>query len=45
MIFVTPFGAIGLRSNKGKEFKVNGQRVKHYLGKEFPPKEIIQLKE
>ena len=28
----TPFGAVTLRTESGKEFKVNVQRLKHYLG-------------
>ena len=28
----TPFGAVTLKTNSGSEFKVNGQRLKHYLG-------------
>ena len=32
IIEVTPFGAVTLKSNSGNEFKVNGQRLKHYLG-------------
>ena len=32
IIKVTPFGAVTLKSNAGNEFKVNGQRLKHYLG-------------
>ena len=28
----TPFGAITLKAKSGIEFKVNGQRLKHYLG-------------
>ena len=32
VILVTPFGAITLKSNSGNEFKVLGQRLKHYLG-------------
>ena len=28
----TPFGAVTLKTNSGSEFKVNGQRHKHYLG-------------
>ena len=28
----TPFGAVTLKTNYGCEFKVNGQRLKHYLG-------------
>ena len=27
----TPFGAVTLKTNYGDDFKVNGQRVKHYL--------------
>ena len=27
----TPFGAVTLKTNPGCEFKVNGQRLKHYL--------------
>ena len=45
MISVTPFGAIDLRSNNKQEFKVNGQRLKQYIGKELAFKERIQLKE
>ena len=28
----TNFGAVTLRTNNHEEFKVNGQRLKHYLG-------------
>ena len=28
----TTFGAVTLRTSNGEEFKVNGQRLKHYLG-------------
>ena len=28
----TPFGAVTLKIESGSEFKVNGQRLKHYLG-------------
>ena len=28
----TPFGAVTLKADSGNEFKVNGQRLKHYLG-------------
>ena len=27
----TPFGAVTLKTESGSEFKVNGQRLKHYL--------------
>ena len=32
VVAVTPFGAVTLKTNYGDEFKVNGQRLKHYLG-------------
>ena len=32
IVEVTPFGAVTLRTNSRNEFKVNGQRLKHYLG-------------
>ena len=32
VVVVNPFGAITLKTNYGDEFKVNGQRWKHYLG-------------
>ena len=28
----TPFGAVTPKTNSGCEFKVNGQRLMHYLG-------------
>ena len=31
VVVSTPFGAITLKTNYGCEFKVNGQRLKHYL--------------
>ena len=31
VIAVTPFGAVTLKTNSGDEFKVNDQRLKHYL--------------
>ena len=31
LVVVTPFGAVTLKTNYGDEFKVNGQRLKHYL--------------
>ena len=45
VVSVTPFGYIGLKSDNGVEFKVNGQRVKHYLGEELPKAEKMQLSE
>ena len=32
IVAVTPFRAVTLNTNSGEEFKVNGQRLKHYLG-------------
>ena len=32
VVAATPFGAMTLKTNSGNEFKVNGQRLKHYLG-------------
>ena len=32
VVAVTPFGAVTLKTNFREEFKVNGQRLKHYLG-------------
>ena len=31
VVAVTPFGAVTLKTNSIDEFKVNGQRLKHYL--------------
>ena len=28
----TPFGSVTLKTNSRNEFKVNGQKLKHYLG-------------
>ena len=32
IVAITPFGVVTLKTNYGDEFKVNGQRLKHYLG-------------
>ena len=32
VILVTQFGAVTLKKKLGNEFKVNGQRLKHYMG-------------
>ena len=32
VIAITPFRAVTLKTESGNEFKVNGQRLKHYLG-------------
>ena len=31
VVTVSPFGTVTLKTNFGDEFKVNGQRLKHYL--------------
>ncbi|XP_070005941.1 uncharacterized protein [Nicotiana sylvestris] len=33
VVCVTPFGALDLMNKNGEVFRVNGHRVKHYLGK------------
>ena len=42
VVAVTSFGAVTLKTNSGDEFKVNGQRLKHYLGGR-PSKEQSQI--
>ena len=32
MVASTPFGVVTLKTESEGEFKVNGQRLKHYLG-------------
>ena len=32
MVTSMPFGTVTLKTESGSEFKVNGQRLKHYLG-------------
>ena len=32
VVAITPFGVVTLKTNSRNEFKVNGQRLKHYLG-------------
>ncbi|XP_073017763.1 uncharacterized protein [Primulina eburnea] len=42
---VQPYGAIELKCNDGRTFKVNGQRVKHYFGDEVRNLDNISLAE
>ena len=42
MIASTTFGTVTLKTNAGEEFKVNGQRLKHYQSRE-ERKEELQL--
>ena len=32
MVIITPFGVVTLKDESESEFKVNGQRLNHYLG-------------
>ena len=42
MIASTTFGTVTLNTDTGEEFKVNGQRLKHYQSRE-EQKDDIQL--
>ena len=42
MVSSTTFGAVTLRTDTEEEFKVSGQRLKHYLNRE-KEKEELQL--
>ena len=37
------YGAVTLRTDTGEEFRVNGQRLKHYLGREERMEELQQV--
>ena len=42
MVLSTQFGAVTLRNSKEEEFKVNGPRLKHYLGeKQLEDKPLV----
>ena len=42
MVSSTQFGAVTLRNSKKEEFKVNDQRLKHYLGeKQLEDKPLV----
>ena len=43
MVSSNTFGAMTLRSDTGEEFKVNGQRLKHYLSREEGMEELQQV--
>ena len=45
MVSSTLFGAVTLRNSNHEEFKVNGQRLKHYLGKKQLEEEPLVLNE
>ena len=40
---VTPYGAIGVGSKDGQEFKVNGQRLKHYCDQLIDEDEVFHF--
>ena len=42
MMSSTTFGTVTLKTDTGEEFKVNGQRLKHYQSRE-EQKEELQL--
>ena len=45
MVSSTQFGAVALRTSNHEEFKVNGQRLKHYLGKKKLEDKLLVLNE
>ena len=45
MVSSTQFGAVTLRNNNQEEFKVNGQRLKHYLGEKKLEDKLLVLNE
>ena len=42
MVSSNTFGTVTLRSDTGEEFRVNGQRLKHYLSREEGMEELQQ---
>ena len=40
MISSTTFGTVTLKTDAGEEFKVNGQRLKHYQSREERKEEL-----
>ena len=45
VISITQYGAIGVKSSSGGEFKVNGQRLKHFAENHVKLVEAIDMKE
>ena len=45
IVSLTPFASIVLKSDNEVEFKVNGQRVKHYLEEELPKAKKMNISE
>ena len=42
VVVVTPFGVVTLKTNSEDEFKVNIQRLKHYLGERPNEEEFLK---
>ena len=43
VVSINTFGAVTLKDDTGEEFKVNGQRLKHYLSREEGMEELQQV--
>ena len=43
MVSSNTFGTVALRTDTGEEFRVNGQRLKHYLSREEGMEELQQV--
>ena len=43
MVSSNTFGTVTLRTDTGEEFRVNGQRLKHYLSREEGMEELQQV--
>ena len=43
MVSSNTYGAVTLRTDTGEEFRVNGQRLKQYLGREERMEELQQV--
>ena len=43
MVSSNTFGTVTLRTDTGEEFRVNGQRLKHYLGRAEGMEELQQV--
>ena len=43
MVSSNTFGTVTLNTDTGEEFRVNGQRLKHYLSREEGMEELQQI--
>ena len=43
MVSSNTYGTVTLRTDAGEEFRVNGQRLKHYLGRKEGMEELEQV--